>query len=65
MQVATPIMTGFDCEGTGSGTALFNAVPAVTSSQPFFKHDVHLTVSAQLHLEAFCSYAPEMTVCHP
>ena len=52
LQVHAPVLTGNDCEGAGE---MFAAAPVAwpPSSPPFFGRPAHLTVSAQLHLEAF------------
>ncbi|KIR24966.1 asparagine-tRNA ligase [Cryptococcus deuterogattii LA55] len=54
VHVHTPILTGSDCEGAGEVFTIVDhpAPSSPTSPQPFFPHPVHLTVSAQLHLEA-------------
>jgi asparaginyl-tRNA synthetase len=50
--VQTPVLTGNDCEGAGE---LFAVRPAgeMAGSPPFFGGPAYLTVSGQLHLEAF------------
>lgn len=50
MYVHTPIITGSDAEGAG---ATFSVVTGPKKSNEFFGKDVALTVSGQLHVEAF------------
>lgn len=52
--IHTPVLTGNDCEGAGE---LFSveAASASSGSLPFFGRRVFLTVSGQLHLEAFAA----------
>ena len=50
MYVHTPIITGSDAEGAG---ATFSVVTGPKKSNEFFGKDVTLTVSGQLHVEAF------------
>ena len=50
MYVHTPIITGSDAEGAG---ATFSVVTGEKKSNEFFGKDAALTVSGQLHVEAF------------
>lgn len=53
LHVTTPIITGNDCEGAGDTFKVVADTQPV--GEPFFGHDAHLTVSAQLHLEAMAA----------
>jgi len=50
MYVHTPIITGSDAEGAG---ATFSIVTGAKKNSDFFGRDATLTVSGQLHVEAF------------
>ncbi|MFA5481091.1 MAG: asparagine--tRNA ligase [Bacilli bacterium] len=50
MYVHTPIITGSDAEGAG---AIFSVVTGEKKNSDFFGRDASLTVSGQLHVEAF------------
>ena len=55
--VNTPILTSNDCEGAGEVFRVVakgdDDVDEDGKTESYFKRDVHLTVSGQLHLEAF------------
>ena len=64
VRVATPVITSSDCEGAG---AVFSVAPKdpEPDDQSFFRSPKHLTVSAQLHLEAFVSEHPSVWTMGP
>lgn len=49
-QISTPIITSNDCEGAGDTFTVKSS-----TLDPFFDSEAHLTVSAQLHLEAMAA----------
>ena len=56
VRVTPPIITSSDCEGAGEVFTLRpRAADEGPSAPPFFKDAKYLTVSAQLHLEAFAA----------
>jgi len=66
LQVDTPILTGNDCEGGGDVFTVSAPSPSPPSpSSPYWGHPVHLTVSAQLHLEALCNGLPRVYTLGP
>lgn len=57
-QVQPPIITSSDCEGAGETFTLLPrgaAAPSSTEAEHFFRAPKYLTVSSQLHLEAYAA----------
>ncbi|KAJ6115694.1 hypothetical protein N7523_006111 [Penicillium sp. IBT 18751x] len=57
-QVQPPIITSSDCEGAGETFTLLPrgaAAPSDTETEHFFRTPKYLTVSSQLHLEAYAA----------
>jgi asparaginyl-tRNA synthetase len=66
--VHTPIITGSDCEGAGETFKLSPVAHRAGSSLPpeeFFDRTAYLTVSSQLHLEAFAHAIPRVYTISP
>ena len=66
--VHTPIITGNDCEGAGETFKLSPVAHRAGSSLPptdFFDRTAYLTVSSQLHLEAFAHAIPRVYTLSP
>ena len=64
----TPIITGNDCEGAGETFRLSPVAHRAGSSLPpteFFDRAAYLTVSSQLHLEAFAHAIPRVYTLSP
>ncbi|KAI5307622.1 asparaginyl-tRNA synthetase, partial [Ascosphaera atra] len=53
-QVQPPLITSGDCEGAGEVFSLTTGREA-KDSEPFFRSPRYLTVSSQLHLEAYAA----------
>lgn len=67
-RVHTPIITGNDCEGAGETFRLSPVAHRTGSSLPpteFFDRPAYLTVSSQLHLEAFSHAIPRVYALAP
>ncbi|KAJ5601876.1 hypothetical protein N7510_011410 [Penicillium lagena] len=54
-QVQPPIITSSDCEGAGETFTLVPRGAAASETDQFFRTPKYLTVSSQLHLEAFAA----------
>ncbi|EJD41988.1 asparaginyl-tRNA synthetase [Auricularia subglabra TFB-10046 SS5] len=59
LHIHTPVLTQNDCEGGGETFTLSHPAPEI------FGHPAHLTVSAQLHLEALASALPRVYTLAP
>ena len=55
VHVHTPILVSGDCEGAGEQFEIEEALKEKTPAPPFFGEKAFLTVSGQLHAEAFAS----------
>jgi asparaginyl-tRNA synthetase len=55
VQVHPPLITSSDCEGAGEVFTISPADPSTTNNKPFFRDPRYLTVSSQLHLEAYAA----------
>lgn len=75
VRLQPPIITSSDCEGAGEVfTVLSNSAPAKPAGENdadlhdqdhFFRHPKYLTVSSQLHLEAFVHEHPKVWTLSP
>lgn len=68
IQCHTPIITSSDCEGAGEVFTVQSGEEAAASndaSQPFFRKEKYLTVSAQLHLEALAQAVHKVWTLSP
>ncbi len=55
IQVHPPLITSSDCEGAGEAFTVALPQKGKENAQSFFKDPKCLTVSSQLHLEAYCA----------
>ena len=69
VQLQPPIITSSDCEGAGDVFAISSRTtaphPSGVGEEPFFREPKFLTVSSQLHLEAFVHEHPRVWTLSP
>ncbi|KAL8669168.1 MAG: hypothetical protein Q9168_006230 [Polycauliona sp. 1 TL-2023] len=72
LRVQPPLITSSDCEGAGQVFSLGTAAPAPENDgqeplaePPFFRKPKYLTVSSQLHLEAYMPEHPKVWTLSP
>ncbi|KAI4225109.1 MAG: hypothetical protein L6R36_004166 [Xanthoria steineri] len=72
LRVQSPVITSSDCEGAGQVFSLDTRAPvpedhgdAAPEGHPFFRKPKYLTVSSQLHLEAYMQEHPKVWTFSP